>query len=123
MIHVMNFKGEIVDFISHSDNAVIQAVHNRNINERMETFDFTILSERTTHFQERNRIIIQDKNGLKIVEDEEKAILKLESTMDTKEAYKRFMDSRVDKSHLTKYPQSVEPSDYYKFLESVSTWS
>ncbi|XCC67047.1 hypothetical protein PYH72_10765 [Staphylococcus delphini] len=59
----MNFKGEIVDFISHSDNAVIQAVHNRNINERMETFDFTILSERTTHFQERNRIIIQDKNG------------------------------------------------------------
>ncbi|UXS56984.1 phage tail spike protein [Staphylococcus delphini] len=63
MIHVMNFKGEIVDFISHSDNAVIQAVHNRNINERMETFDFTILSERTTHLQERNRIIIQDKNG------------------------------------------------------------
>ncbi|UXS22616.1 phage tail spike protein [Staphylococcus delphini] len=63
MIHVMNFKGEIVDFISHSDNAVIQAVHNRNINERMETFEFTILSERTTHFQERNRIIIQDKNG------------------------------------------------------------
>ncbi|UXS45368.1 phage tail spike protein [Staphylococcus delphini] len=63
MIHVMNFKGEIVDFISHSDNAVIQAVHNRNINERMETFEFTILSERTTHLQERNRIIIQDKNG------------------------------------------------------------
>ncbi|UXS20884.1 hypothetical protein [Staphylococcus delphini] len=63
------------------------------------------------------------KKRLKIVEDEEKAILKLESTIDTKEAYKRFMDSRVDKSHLTKYPQSVEPSDYYKFLESVSTWS
>ncbi|PCF80188.1 hypothetical protein B4W74_00625 [Staphylococcus intermedius] len=63
MIHVMNFKGEIVDFISQSDNAVIQAVHNRNINERMETFDFTILSERTTHMHERNRIIIQDKNG------------------------------------------------------------
>ncbi|QUM67869.1 hypothetical protein [Staphylococcus delphini] len=40
-----------------------------------------------------------------------------------KVAYMRFMDSRVDKSHLTKYPQSVEPSDYYKFLESVSTWS
>ncbi|HEC2216144.1 TPA: hypothetical protein R1956_000381 [Staphylococcus delphini] len=59
----MNFKGEIVDFISQSDNAVIQAVHNRNINERMETFDFTILSERTTHMHERNRIIIQDKNG------------------------------------------------------------
>ncbi|EGQ3285711.1 hypothetical protein G4N53_001334 [Staphylococcus pseudintermedius] len=62
MIHVMNFKGEIVDFISQSDNAVIQAVHKRDINERMETFDFTILSERTTHMQERNRIIIQDKD-------------------------------------------------------------
>lgn len=59
----MNFKGEIVDFISQSDNAVIQAVHKRDINERMETFDFTILSERTTFMQERNRIIIQDKNG------------------------------------------------------------
>ncbi|EJO7194457.1 hypothetical protein NRV59_002161 [Staphylococcus pseudintermedius] len=63
MIHVMNFKGEIVDFIPQSDNAVISAVHNRNINERMETFDFTILSERTTYMHERNRIIIQDKNG------------------------------------------------------------
>ncbi|EJL2085736.1 hypothetical protein O0H37_00470 [Staphylococcus pseudintermedius] len=62
MIHVMNFKGEIVDFISQSDSAVIQAVHKRDINERMETFDFTILSERTTYMQERNRIIIQDKD-------------------------------------------------------------
>lgn len=58
----MNFKGEIVDFISQSDSAVIQAVHKRDINERLETFDFTILSERTTHMQERNRIIIQDKD-------------------------------------------------------------
>ncbi|MDK4085029.1 hypothetical protein O0G58_06475 [Staphylococcus pseudintermedius] len=63
MIHVMNFKGEIVDFISQSDSAVIQAVHKRDINERIETFDFTILSERTTYMQERNRIVIQDKNG------------------------------------------------------------
>lgn len=59
----MNFKGEIVDFISQSDTAVIQAVHKRDINERIETFDFTILSERTTYMQERNRIVIQDKNG------------------------------------------------------------
>lgn len=59
----MNFKGEIVDFIAQSDSAVIQAVHKRDINERIETFDFTILSERTTYMQERNRIIIQDKNG------------------------------------------------------------
>lgn len=59
----MNFKGEIVDFIAQSDSAVIQAVHKRDINDRMETFDFTILSERTTYMQERNRIVIQDKNG------------------------------------------------------------
>lgn len=58
----MNFKGEIVDFISQSDNAVFPAVHKRDINERMETFDFTILSERTTYMQERNRIIIQDND-------------------------------------------------------------
>ncbi|EGQ2872432.1 hypothetical protein GA201_08535 [Staphylococcus pseudintermedius] len=63
MIHVMNFKGEIVDFIAQSDSSVIQAVHKRDINERIETFDFTILSERTTYMQERNRIVIQDKNG------------------------------------------------------------
>ncbi|EGQ3041198.1 hypothetical protein IP357_000695 [Staphylococcus pseudintermedius] len=63
MIHVMNFKGEIVDFIAQSDSTVIQAVHKRDINDRMETFDFTILSERTTYMQERNRIVIQDKNG------------------------------------------------------------
>lgn len=58
----MNFKGEIVDFIAQSDSAVIQAVHKRDINDRMETFDFTILSERTTYMQERNRIIIQDND-------------------------------------------------------------
>ncbi|MBA8761710.1 phage tail spike protein [Staphylococcus coagulans] len=63
MIHVTNFKGEIVDFISHSDSAVTHAIHKRDINERMETFEFEILSDRTTHMHERNRIIIQDKNG------------------------------------------------------------
>lgn len=59
----MNFKGEIIDYISRDDNALIKAMHHRNINDRTETFDFTILSERTINMQERNRIIIQDKNG------------------------------------------------------------
>lgn len=59
----MNFKGEIVDFISQSDSVVTHAIHKRDINERMETFEFEILSDRTTHMHERNRIIIQDKNG------------------------------------------------------------
>ncbi|EHC9951745.1 hypothetical protein JSO72_002423 [Staphylococcus pseudintermedius] len=63
MIHVMNFKGEIIDYISQSDGVITHAIHKRDINERMETFEFEILSERTTYMQERNRIIIQDKNG------------------------------------------------------------
>ncbi len=62
MIHVLNFEGQIIDFISQSDSAIIRAEHNRNINEKTETFDFTILSDRTEHLQEKNRIIIEDSN-------------------------------------------------------------
>ncbi|EHS7159204.1 hypothetical protein AADH56_000871 [Staphylococcus pseudintermedius] len=40
-----------------------------------------------------------------------------------KVAYMRFMDSRKDKSHLVKYPQSVEPSDFYKYLKRQVLWS
>ncbi|HAR6130726.1 TPA: hypothetical protein I1680_000876 [Staphylococcus pseudintermedius] len=63
------------------------------------------------------------KKCLKIVEDEEKAILKLESITTPEDAYQRFLESRVDKSHLEKYPQSVNPSDYYNYLKSKVTWS
>ncbi|MCD8797380.1 phage tail spike protein [Mammaliicoccus sciuri] len=62
MIHVLNFEGQIIDFISQSDSAIIRAEHNRDINDRTETFDFTILSDRTEHLQKKNRIIIQDSN-------------------------------------------------------------
>ncbi|MBM0288589.1 hypothetical protein [Staphylococcus pseudintermedius] len=63
------------------------------------------------------------KKRLKIVEDEKREILKLESIIDPKEAYQRFLESRKDKAHLEKYPQSIEPSDYFKFLESKVSWS
>ncbi|EGQ1725620.1 hypothetical protein LO087_000984 [Staphylococcus pseudintermedius] len=63
------------------------------------------------------------KKRLKIVEDEKREILKLESIIDPKEAYQRFLESRKDKSHLTKYPQSVEPSDFYKYLKRQVLWS
>lgn len=63
------------------------------------------------------------KKRLKIVEDEKRAILKLESITTPEEAYERFMNSRVDKSHLEKYPQSVEPSDFYKYLKRQVLWS
>lgn len=62
MIHVLDYKGNIIDFISQDDNAIIKATHHRDINERTETFDFTILSERAENMQDRNRIIIQDSN-------------------------------------------------------------
>lgn len=62
LIHVLNFEGQIIDFISQSDSTIIRAEHNRDINERTETFDFTILSKRTEHLQKRNRIIIEDSN-------------------------------------------------------------
>ncbi|MBU7229200.1 hypothetical protein [Staphylococcus pseudintermedius] len=63
------------------------------------------------------------KKRLKIVEDEKREILKLESITTPEEAYQRFLESRVDKSHLTKYPQLVNPSDYFKYLKSKVTWS
>ncbi|MCE5593423.1 hypothetical protein JL941_03345 [Staphylococcus pseudintermedius] len=63
------------------------------------------------------------KKRLKIVEDEKREILKLESIIDPKEAYQRFLESRKDKTHLVKYPQSVKPSDYYLYLKSKVKWS
>ncbi|EGQ3519860.1 hypothetical protein IPD29_002360 [Staphylococcus pseudintermedius] len=62
MIHVLNFEGEIVDFISDSDGDLIHAEHERNLSDRSEMFDFKILSSKTKNMQERNRIIIRDSN-------------------------------------------------------------
>lgn len=62
MIHVLNFEGNIIDFISNNDNAIIHAKHNRDINERTETYNLTMLSDRATHFLNKNRVIIQDSN-------------------------------------------------------------
>ncbi|VED76259.1 phage minor structural protein [Staphylococcus aureus] len=39
MIHVLNFEGEIVDFISDSDGDLIHAEHERNLSDRSEMFD------------------------------------------------------------------------------------
>lgn len=63
MIHLLNFKGEIIDFISEDDGALFEAKHNRQAKDKKETFDFSILSSRAEKFRERNRVITQDSNG------------------------------------------------------------
>lgn len=63
MIHITDFNGDIVDFISQSDGAVTEAEHMINVEDKLETFDFTILTSRTGNLQKRNRILITDKDG------------------------------------------------------------
>mgnify|MGYP002716391881 CR=1 FL=1 len=64
MIHILDFNDNIIDFISRDDGAVTKAEMTRNVQEMVETFDFTILSERADNVRERNRVIAQDYNGV-----------------------------------------------------------
>src|SRR5699024_6047792 len=63
LIHITDFNGDIIDFISESDGAVTEAEHMINVEDKLETFDFTVLTSRTEHMQKRNRVIIEDKDG------------------------------------------------------------
>ena len=63
MIHITDFNGDIIDFISESDGAVTEAEHMINVEDKLETFDFTVLTSLTEHMQKRNRVIIEDKDG------------------------------------------------------------
>lgn len=62
-IHVLDFNDNIIDFISQSDGALINAEMSMNVEEKSETFDFTIENTRAEKLRERNRIIAQDNNG------------------------------------------------------------
>ncbi|PTG98399.1 phage tail spike protein [Staphylococcus chromogenes] len=62
MIHILNFNDEIIDFISRTDNAVIQANYERD--KSSELLDLIVLSKRAEYFKKRNRVIIQDINGV-----------------------------------------------------------
>lgn len=62
-IHVLDFNDNIIDFISQSDGALINAEMSMNLEEKTETFDFTIENTRAEKLRERNRIIAQDNNG------------------------------------------------------------
>ena len=45
-IHVLDFNDNIIDFISQSDGALINAEMSMNVEEKSETFDFTIENTR-----------------------------------------------------------------------------
>ncbi|WP_257643340.1 phage tail spike protein [Staphylococcus haemolyticus] len=62
-MHVLDFNDNIIDFISQSDGALINAEMSMNVEEKTETFDFTIENTRAEKLRERNRIIAQDNNG------------------------------------------------------------
>ncbi|WP_241966903.1 phage tail spike protein [Staphylococcus hominis] len=64
MIHILDFNDNIIDFISRDDGAVTKAEMTRNVQEMVETLDFTVLSERADNLRERNRVIAQDYNGV-----------------------------------------------------------
>ncbi len=63
-IHVLDFNDNIIDFISQSDGALINVEMSMNVEEKTETFDFTIENTRAEKLRERNRIIAQDNNGI-----------------------------------------------------------
>lgn len=64
MIHILDFNDNIIDFINRDDGALLTANLKRDVEEKTETFDFTILSDRADNMRERNRVITQDHNGI-----------------------------------------------------------
>lgn len=64
MIHVLDFNDNIIDFISDKNNYITQATMTRDTVEENDTYDFEIDSDRAYNLRERNRIIVQDRNGV-----------------------------------------------------------
>ena len=63
-IHVLDYNGKIIDFISQDDGAILAAEMNVNEDDKTNTFDFTIKNERSENLRKRNKIIVQDQNGV-----------------------------------------------------------
>ncbi|WP_105965206.1 phage tail spike protein [Staphylococcus chromogenes] len=63
MLHVLDFEGNIIDFISKNDKALIDIKHERNIKDYTEILDITILASRAVKFKERNRVIFLDSRN------------------------------------------------------------
>lgn len=63
MLHVLDFEGNIIDFISKNDKALIEVKHERNIKDYTEILDITMLASRAVKFKERNRVIFLDSRN------------------------------------------------------------
>ncbi|MEB7825664.1 phage tail spike protein, partial [Staphylococcus chromogenes] len=63
MLHVLDFEGNIIDFISKNDKGLIEVKHERNIKEYTEILDITMLASRAVKFKERNRVIFLDSRN------------------------------------------------------------
>lgn len=63
-IHVLDYNGKIIDFISQDDGAILAAEMNVNEDDKTNTFDFTVKNERSDNLRKRNKIIVQDQNGV-----------------------------------------------------------
>lgn len=63
MLHVLDFEGNIIDFISKNDKSLIDIKHERNIKDYTEILDITMLASRAVKFKERNRVIFLDSRN------------------------------------------------------------
>ncbi|MGI3315691.1 phage tail spike protein [Staphylococcus chromogenes] len=63
MLHVLDFEGNIIDFITKNDKSLIDVKHERNIKDYTEILDITMLASRAVKFKERNRVIFLDSRN------------------------------------------------------------
>ncbi|QIN27794.1 hypothetical protein GJU84_11930 (plasmid) [Staphylococcus chromogenes] len=63
MLHVLDFEGNIIDFISKNDKSLIDIKHERNIKDYTEILDIMMLASRAVKFKERNRVIFLDSRN------------------------------------------------------------
>lgn len=96
MLHVLDFEGNIIDFISKNDKAVINIKHERSIKDYTEILDITILSSRAIKFKERNRVIF----------------------LDSRNEPREFIINRIEQDSISKY-SLIECNASY--LEDIAT--
>lgn len=109
MLHILNHNDEIVDYFDISDGDILNPNIVRNIETLEDTLEFSVISERSLHVQERNRVIIKDNEN----EYREFIIMQYEGNIDG------FTDVSCVGSHLEDFA-SAKPFKPQK-LERYST--